>query len=99
MPDVFIIELPRRYHPPPNTAKETDSSTAAYVRRFRTRQCWELDALAPTVIADLVRREIEGLIEPRRWRKAMASENRNQRLLANVARNWAKVEQTLGRGR
>jgi hypothetical protein len=80
---------------PPNFAKEDDSSFAAYVRQFGTKECWELDALSPTVIANLIRREIEGLIEQRRWRKAIASENRSRRLLTKVARNWALVEKLM----
>ena len=85
----------RRYRLPPNSAKETDTSFKAYVRQFDTQKCWELDALSPSVIADLIRSEVEGLIDQRRWRQAIASENRNRRLLANVARNWPKVEKLL----
>jgi hypothetical protein len=40
----------QRYAPPPNFAKETDSRYAAYVQRFGTTDCCELDALPPTVI-------------------------------------------------
>lgn len=87
----------RQYRLPPNSAKETDTSFAAYVRQFRTRKCWELDALSPTVIANLIRSEAEGLIDQQRWQKAIASENRNGRLLTNVAKNWAKVEKLLKR--
>ena len=63
--------------------------------RFGTTECWELDALSPTVIADLIRTEIEGLINWPKWRKAEASERRGKKLLASVAQNRTKVENWL----
>jgi hypothetical protein len=87
----------REHNPPENFVKESDSRTNAYRQRFGTDKCWELDALPPNVIADLVRREIESLIDPQRWRKAIARENRGRKLIANAARNWTKVEKLLER--
>jgi hypothetical protein len=51
---------------PPNFAKENDSRYAAYVRQFDTTDCWELDALAPNIISDLVRDELNRLIDETR---------------------------------
>jgi hypothetical protein len=48
----------RRYNPPPSFVKEGDTRTAGYRDRFGTDECWELDALSPTVISDLIRHEI-----------------------------------------
>jgi hypothetical protein len=66
----------RQYNPPPNFAKETDSRCAAYVREFGTTDCWELDALSPTVIANLIRSELENLIDADRWNAAQRREQR-----------------------
>ena len=55
---------------------------------FHTRQCWELDALSPTVIASLIRGELTALIEPRKWQKAQRQEKRNRKLIEQVAANW-----------
>jgi hypothetical protein len=41
------------------------------------------------LIADLIRNEVEGLIDKRRWRAAIAYEERGRRLLAGAAENWA----------
>src|SRR5215471_9077798 len=87
----------REYNPPPSFAKETDKRFPAYVREFGTRECWELDALSPTVIADLIRTEVEALIEPRTWSKAQASEQRGRKLLDAVAGNWSMVEKSLAK--
>ena len=81
-----------RYALPPNSAKETDTRFSAYVKNFGTRECWELDALAPNVIADLVRAEIDGLIHKPKWRKAVAKSRDNRSILSLASENWAKVE-------
>jgi hypothetical protein len=87
----------RRYNPPPSFVKEDDTRTSGYRERFGTDECWELDALSPTVIADLIRTEIESLIEPKAWAKALAHEQRGRKLLATAAGNWTKVEKLFGR--
>src|SRR5262249_52285099 len=58
----------RRHRLPHNFAKEADTRYAAYVREFG-RHCWELDALSPTVLNQLIRTELEGLIDQRAWRR------------------------------
>jgi hypothetical protein len=88
----------RQYRPPPNPAKETDTRFSAYVENYGTEQSWELDALAPNVIADLIRAEIEKLIDHSKWRKAEAKSRDNRAILAKASANWAKVEKLL-RGR
>jgi hypothetical protein len=87
-----------RYAPPPNFAKETDSRYAAYVRRFNTTECWELDALSPTVTGELIRIELEALIDHDAWNLALAKEGQSRRVLATAAKNWAKVAKFLADG-
>lgn len=43
----------KKFNPPSNYAKETDSRYDAYVAAFG-EECWELDALEPKVLAELV---------------------------------------------
>ena len=62
----------RQYNPPPNFVKEGDARTRGYRESSGTDECWELDSLSPTVIADLIRDELEQLIDPRDWRQAIA---------------------------
>jgi hypothetical protein len=80
---------------PPNFAKETDSRYAAYVRQFRTRKCWELDALSPDVISNLVRAEFESLIDQDAWAAAIAGEDDNRSILTSAADNWSLVKSAL----
>jgi hypothetical protein len=93
------LDQVEQYRPPPNFAKEADSRYAGYVRQFGTTECWELDALSPTVIAALIRDEIEALIDTDPWNSALAEEQRNKGLLELAAANWAMVEKLLRKGR
>lgn len=47
----------RLYNPPPNPAKLSDSRANDYIRDFGDSS-WELDALSPTVIRDLIFNEV-----------------------------------------
>jgi hypothetical protein len=51
----------KRYRPPPNPAKLTDSRADGYVDRFGTKS-WELDALDPPVINALIREQLEEIV-------------------------------------
>jgi hypothetical protein len=82
---------------PANFVKEKDTRTGGYRQRFGTDECWELDALSPTLIADLIHTEIESLIEPKAWAEALAHEQRGRKLLGAAAGNWTKVEKLLRR--
>lgn len=45
------------YNPPPNPAKITDSRASKYIDQFGN-ESWELDALEPKVITDLIKNEV-----------------------------------------
>jgi hypothetical protein len=82
----------RRHRPPPNFAKEKDANFAKYRAQFGTSECWELDALAPTVIAGLIREQILPMVDAKRWRKAEAAERRNRKRLASLAEQAGDFE-------
>lgn len=50
------------YNPPPNPAKLTDSRYKAYIERYGD-ESWELDALNPTVIHDLITEHVDKLTD------------------------------------
>jgi hypothetical protein len=84
------------YRPPPNFTKDTDNHAAGYRERFGTDECWELDALSPTVIADLIRDELDGMIDDSLWQERKAEEKRNRIMMAKVSANWANVKKAVG---
>lgn len=83
-----------RYNPPPNPAKVTDSRFEDYQRRFGD-ESWELDALDPQAIVELVRGEVEGLIDRDIWDAAKAREDSNKAHLELVSGRWDDVSDFL----
>jgi hypothetical protein len=84
-----------QYNPPPNFIKESDNHSAGYRQTFGTDECWELDALAPPVLAGLIRDELDGMIDAERWEERMEAEQENRDLLARVAANWPEVKKAI----
>lgn len=79
-----------RYKPPPNPAKATDARFEDYAAQFGT-SCWELDALDPLVIQDLIDTEIASYVDDDAWETAMAAEKVNRDLLGRTADRWNDV--------
>jgi hypothetical protein len=80
---------------PPNTATDEDTRKPEYVREFGFEDCWELDALPPDVLVNLIRTNVEQLIDADAWNAALRREARNRKLLDRAAENWTKVEKLL----
>lgn len=78
------------YKPPPNPAKITDSRADDYIRRFG-KTCWELDALRPQVISDLITSEIESFIDFDKWNVIAERQREERKVLRAVDSNSAKV--------
>lgn len=77
------------FGPPPNPAKLTDSRASDYVARFGY-DSWELDALNPETIVDLVREAVEDTItNPDTWEDAHEREVAERDRLLELAREWA----------
>lgn len=79
-----------QYEPPPNPAKITDSRARGYIDRFG-EESWELDALEPAVITNLIRQEVEELRNQEAWERAVAEEGEAQKDLQRVAQHWSKA--------
>lgn len=58
----LTIEQVREYKPPPNPAKVEDSRYKTFVKKYG-KSSWEVDALPPTVLRDLIREELEELLD------------------------------------
>lgn len=54
-------------NPPPNPAKPSDARYQKYVEEFGVDESWELDALTPKFITDLVDDEVQSLIDFELW--------------------------------
>lgn len=82
----------QQYKPPPNPAKLTDSRGSKYVEEFGD-DSWELDALSPEVLTELVRDTIMNYRDEDLWEESLSKESGLKRHLTLVHRNWNKVVQ------
>jgi hypothetical protein len=79
-----------RYDPPPNPAKLTDSRSGPYVEAYGSSS-WELDALPPNVLVDLLNSHIDRVIDQDVWDDRNAAEEADRQRLQLAATNWAAV--------
>jgi len=82
------------YSPPPNPAKTTDSRARAYIAEFGN-DSWELDALSPEVIAELIRKAVTALQDDRKWREDEKRMETERKLLLSAANQWDKLSKKI----
>lgn len=87
----LTMEQIRRYNPPPNPAKMTDTRADDYVSRYGT-ESWELDALQPQVIEQLIVTELNSLIDDEEWQAALDEERERREHLAKFYRHYDKIK-------
>lgn len=90
----IALTLPQigEHRPPPNFVKETDSRTKWYVDKFGTEDCWELDALSPRTVDQIIRAEIEPLIDREAWDKTLATEEDHRKVLSEIISDWDRTK-------
>ena len=81
-------------NPPPNPAKDTDSRFAAYAREFGN-ESWELDALSPAILAELVEQEVETEVNETVWAEDQETIRRGRAELSAVGHQWSSVVEGL----
>ncbi|MBU6429986.1 MAG: hypothetical protein KGR26_13310, partial [Cyanobacteria bacterium REEB65] len=71
-------------NPPPNPAKLTDVRARDYIERYG-ESSWELDALSPTYIRDLISSAVGRLRDEKAWETALAQEVGERQLMEAYA--------------
>lgn len=84
------IDQVRKYNPPPNPTKPSDSRTGGYEAKFG-KTCWELDALDPKLLARLVKTNVLKLRDEAAWLKAEKVEQGHRDNLRAITDNYADV--------
>ena len=79
-----------KFKPPPNPAKVSDSRFDAYMVQYGN-ESWELDALDPTVLAELVTTTIKDYIHEGDWDESEKQEEEDREALIAIADNWESV--------
>lgn len=71
------------YKPPPNFAKLTDSRIGGYLK-IHGRQSWELDALEPNVLVNIIRDTILSYRDDGLWEEKVAEEEAGRKRLREM---------------
>lgn len=73
----------RRYNPPPNPVKMTDSKADGYISKFGTK-CWELDALEPRVMVKLIQDAIDDIRDADAWNDKLQQQTDERQALTDL---------------
>jgi len=88
----LALNMPQieKHKPPPNPTKLSDSRASEYVKKFGSNS-WELDALNPEILSNLVETNIKSLIDRKSWKEAEEIEKSQRSVLQKISRNFPKV--------
>jgi len=99
--DVIRIALNKdqvdEFNPPPNPAKITDSRAKGYIKRFG-RTSWELDALEPQFMSDLITNHINNYIDQDLWAQVREQQREVEDSLRGVYQHWDVIKENLDEG-
>lgn len=79
-----------QYNPPPNPAKLSDSRSKGYIETHGD-ESWELDALDPPVIAQLIRDNVAAFRDEDLWAESTEREERERELITELKGRWEDV--------
>ncbi len=78
-------------HPPPDFAKVTDSRYAWYVKEFGTDESWELDALEPQYLIDLIIQHVEAERDDDIWTVAVGRQEIERERIQEIIDKWDEM--------
>ena len=91
LPIALTMDQIERYDPPPNPAKVTDSRARDYIERYG-HMSWELDALQPAVLHELLSSHLDELIDMEKYGERIEYERGQVQLIRKYAADSAGRE-------
>jgi hypothetical protein len=82
----------QQYNPPPNPAKITDTRAGAYIQEVGD-ESWELDALNPDVLTQLIGDAIESKLDQDMFDSRVEEQEEERRLLTKTSNKWNQVSE------
>jgi hypothetical protein len=76
IPIGLTMEQIKKYKCPPNPTKLTDSRAAKYIKKFG-KTCWEVDALNPEVLTEVVETNIKSQIDSSMYENILKQEKKD----------------------
>lgn len=87
----LTIQQIRKYSPPPNPTKVTDSRAGSYIKKYG-HECWELDALEPNVMIDLIKKEMSKYTFKPFIEEIEKKEAEDKKILQKIENYYSEVE-------
>lgn len=84
------MEQIEEFAPPPNPAKLTDSRCGSYIKQFGY-ESWELDALEPKVIHDLITNNVTQFWDIDLVKEVKDKIRKEKEVMSTVAENWDRI--------
>ncbi len=82
-PIALTMEQIKEYNPPPNPAKVTDPRAKAYISQYGNTS-WEVDALNPKILNNLVKEKIDDLIDSELFEEKLRQEEEDKKELEEL---------------
>ena len=86
----LTMEQIEEQSPPPNPAKITDSRYAGYAVKYG-EESWELDALEPQFLSDLIRGQILEERNAEEWEAAVAEQEEEREQIQDIIGRWNEL--------
>lgn len=83
VPVGLTMEQIKKYNPPHNPAKITDPRAKEYVRKFG-KVSWEVDALNPTIMMEIVRESINSYLDQDALSNILQKEKEEQKQIRKI---------------
>ena len=89
----LTFEQIQEYQPPPNYAKQTDSRFDDYMAATGLDESWELDALDPFVMEQLIQEHVDDFKIHDVFAKAEHAQEVDRKVLTAVSKNWDRIKE------
>ena len=88
----LTIEQVEQYDPPPNFAKTSDARFQRYQEETGLDESWELDALDPEVMEELIQDEVDAFKDHDAFNKAEFQQEKDRKVLLAIKENWEAIK-------
>ena len=86
----LTMEQIEELSPPPNPAKIKDSRYEGYVAKYG-QESWELDALEPQYITNLIEYNILSERDTNKWQELIDKQETERKQIANIIERWNEL--------
>lgn len=83
VPIGLTMQQIKKYKLPPNSAKLTDTRASGYIKKFG-KMSWEVDALSPDVLTNIVETNIEKEIDMNVYKNVLAQEEKDIKRIKKI---------------